>query len=246
MSLFGFGKQRSAKETQPRLVKALLFDVFGTTVDWLGGMTALGERLGAERGIHADWHGLAKEWRSRYPSALKPVREGKRPWTGFDMLHREQLDNIIVKFGKAQKLSSSDRDVFTHGWSFLDPWPDAIPALDRLRKHFILGPLSNATTRQLIDLARWGNLPWDVVFGGDVFRTYKPDKKVYLGAAALLGLQPSEILMVAAHTQDLDAARSNGLKTCFVRRSTEDPEPVSTYDYVVDDLEQLARTLIAV
>ncbi|GAC1426902.1 MAG: haloacid dehalogenase type II [Acidobacteriaceae bacterium] len=244
MSLFGFGKKKS-REVQPTGVRAILFDTFGTTVDWLSSMTAHGQRIGAEREIDADWEGLAKAWRARYQPAIALVREGKRLWTGFDTLHREQLDKIVGDFRPAKKLSSKDRDLLTHGWHYLEPWPDVVPALQRLRQNFIVGPLSNGTTRQMIDLARWGNLPWDVVFGADMFRTYKPDKKLYVGAAALLGLEPAEVLLVAAHNQDLEAAKSNGLRTCFVHRPTEDPKPTGTYDHVVEDFEHLARIFIA-
>jgi len=239
-----FRRKKASPKTPPK-IKAILFDTFGTTVDWLSSMTIHGERLGAEKGINADWEGLVEAWRAQYPSAIKPVREGKRPWTGFDTLHREQLDKIITKFGAAQKLTSADRDLLTNGWHYLDPWPDVVPALTRLKQDFVLGPLSNGTTRQMVDLARWGHLPWDVTFGADMFRTYKPDKKIYLGAAAFLALEPAEILMVAAHNQDLEAAQKLGLKTCFVQRSTEDPKPTGTYDFIVDNFEQLAQTLNA-
>lgn len=240
-----FRRNRASEVKTPAQIKAILFDTFGTTVDWLSSMTVHGERLGAEKGINADWQGLAEAWRSQYQPAIKPVREGKRPWTGFDTLHREQLDKIIGNFGQAKRLTSGDRDLLTHGWHYLDPWPDVVPALQHLKHEYILGPLSNGTTRQLIDLARWGHLPWDVVFGADLFRTYKPDKKLYLGAAGFLGIEPAEILMVAAHNQDLEAAKSNGLKTCFVRRPTEDPKPTGTYDYVVDDFKHLASLVNA-
>ncbi len=244
MSFFGFGRKKSPAVHPPQ-VRAVLFDTFGTTVDWLSSMTAHGQRIGAEKGIAADWDGLAKAWRARYQPAIKPVREGKRPWTGFDTLHREQLDKIIGSFGAAKRLSAADRDLLTHGWHYLTPWPDVVPGLTRLRESFIIGPLSNGTTRQLVDLARWGSLPWDVVFGADIFRTYKPDSKLYLGAVQLLGLQPAETMLVAAHNQDLEAAARNGLKTCFVRRSTEDPEPTGSYDFVIDNFEELAQVLAA-
>jgi len=242
MSIF---RRKKAAPKNPPPIKAILFDTFGTTVDWLSSMTIHAERLAAEKAINADWQGLVEAWRARYQPAIKPVREGKRPWTDFDTLHREQLDKIIGNFGAAKKLTSADRDLLTHGWHYLDPWLDVVPALQHLKHQFILGPLSNGTTRQMVDLARWGHLPWDIVFGADMFRTYKPDKKLYLGAAAFLALDPAEILMVAAHNQDLEAAKSHGLKTCFVRRPTEDPEPTATYDYVVDNFEHLAHTLNA-
>lgn len=243
MAFLGFGRKKMAQPRSGR-VKAILFDTFGTTVDWYTSMTAHGERIGAERGIKADWGALVKEWRAHYPAAIKTVREGKRPWTGFDTLHREELDKIVSRFD-AKKLSDKDRDLLTQGWHYLKPWSDVHPALYELKPQYILGPLSNGTTRQMVDLARWSNLPWDVIFGADMFRTYKPDRKLYLGAAALLDLQPYEILMVAAHNQDLEAAASHGMKTCFVHRPTEDAKATGSFDYVVDDFEQLARTLNA-
>lgn len=226
-------------------IHALLFDIFGTTVDWHSGMIENARKLGAERGVDADWKGLIEEWRAHYKPAIKPVREGKRPWIDFDQIHREELDKIVGKYG-AKALSEADRDVLTRGWRYLRAWPDVVPALYRLKKHFILGPLSNGTTRQLIETARWAGLPWDVVFGADMFRTYKPDPKVYLGAVELLGLQPENVLMVAAHSEDLEAAQKYGLRTCFVRRPTEDAAANGTFDHTVDDFEHLARTLGAV
>ena len=226
-------------------MKALLFDTFGTTVDWLSSMTVHAEKIGAEKGIDADWEGLVREWRAHYKPAIKPVREGKRPWVAFDDLHREELDKIVKQYGAA-KLKDADRDRLTHGWHELKAWPEVPAALHRLTKHFILGPLSNGTTRQLVDIARYANLPWSVVFGADMFRTYKPAPEVYKGAVAYLGLQPQEVLMVAAHNEDLEAARKHGLRTCFVHRSTEEAEAKGGFDYVVDDFEHLARVLGAV
>ena len=226
-------------------MKALLFDTFGTTVDWFSSMLAHARKIGAETGIDADWEGLVREWRAHYKPAIKPVREGKRPWTGFDELHREELDKLVKQFG-AGKLREADRDRLTHGWHELKAWPEAPAALHRLAKHFILGPLSNGTTRQLVDIARYAGLPWHVVFGADMFRTYKPAPGMYKGAVALLGLRPEEVLMVAAHHEDLEAAQKQGLRTCFVHRVTEDAEPKGTFDFVVDDFEHLARTLGAV
>ncbi len=240
MALLG----KAAKQTnaaKPAL-KALLFDTFGTTVDWLSSMTAHAVRIGAEAQVPADWGALVREWRAHYKPAIKPVREGKRPWAGFDELHREELDKIVKQFG-AGKLSKADRDRLTHGWHELKPWPEVPAALHRLAKHFIVGPLSNGTTRQMIDLARYGNLPWTVVLGADMFRTYKPAPELYKGAVGLLGLQPEEVLMVAAHNQDLEAAGKQGLRTCFVHRPTEDQKVEGSFDYLVDNFEHLARVL---
>ena len=239
--MFFFRKKKAAASK----VQALLFDTFGTTVDWRGSMTEHARQLGAERGIDADWEGLVLAWRARYKPAIQPVREGKRQWTGFDELHREQLDKLLRKFGAA-RLTSADRDRLTLGWHHLAAWPDVVPALDRLKRQYILGPLSNGTTRQMVDLAKESGLPWDVVFGADLFQTYKPAKQMYLGAVALLGLKPDEVLMVAAHNEDLKHAQKYGLKTCFVKRATEDVEAKGKYDFVVEDFEHLARALGAV
>ena len=205
-------------------------------------MTAHAEKLGAKRGIDADWVGLVKEWRARYKPAIQPVREGKRKWADFDTLHREELDKIVGEYG-AKKLKDADRDRLTQGWHALAAWPDAAPGLARLKQNYVVAPLSNGTTRQMVDLARHSGLPWDAVFGADLFRTYKPDRKLYLGAAKLLEIEPEEVLMVAAHNEDLKVARSFGLQTCFVKRSTEDAAATEIYDYVVVDFEDLARVL---
>ena len=226
-------------------VKALLFDTFGTTVDWQSSMTAHAEAIGAETGIDADWKGLVLEWRAHYKPAIKPVREGKRPWANFDQLHREELDKIVRQYG-AGKLSRADRDRLTHGWHALKPWPEVPTALHRLARKFIIGPLSNGTLRQMIDLAQYGGLAWSVVFGADMFRTYKPAPELYQAAVAYLDLEPQQVLMVAAHNEDLEAAAKLGLRTCFVHRSTEDAKVSGSFDYVVDDFEHLARTLNAV
>lgn len=226
----------------PGPIKAILFDTFGTTVDWFSGITRHGQALGAERGISVDWAALAKEWRAHYKPAIKPVREGKRPWTGFDTLHREELDKIVGKF-KLKLLSDADRNRLTAGWHALAPWPDVVPALHRLKKHFILGPLSNGTLRQMVDLAKFGNLPWDVLFGADMFLTYKPAPVVYVAACHYLNLGPEQVLMVAAHNEDLKNAAKQGMQTCFVHRKTEDTIATGTYDFVVNDFEHLAGVL---
>ncbi len=238
-----FEAKKSKVDAKPP-VRALVFDVFGTTVDWLGGMTGHGQRLGAEVGVDAEWAGLAKAWRARYKPATKQVREGRRKWAGFDTLHREELDTIAAKHG-AKKLKKADRDRLTHGWHELPAWPDVVSGLTQLKQSFIIAPLSNGTTRQMIDLARFSGLPWDAIFGADVFRSYKPDKKVYLGAARLLAMEPEEILLVAAHNDDLQAARAHGLQTCFVKRATEDAAATAIYDYTAVDFDHLAHVLTA-
>ena len=239
--MFGRPKQRGSKSS-PRQYDALLFDTFGTTVDWRGSLGRYAARLGAERGLSADWDALVAEWRSLYKPALKPVREGKRPWANFETLHRETLDALLPKY-RLTRMSEADRNLLVRGWRALLPWPEAAEGLRRLRAKFVDAPLSNGTVAQLVEMARFGGLGWDAVFGADLWRTYKPAPELYQGAVALLGTRPERVVMVAAHNQDLLAARENGLRTAFVRRSTEDPESTGDWDWVVSGFDELAGAL---
>jgi 2-haloacid dehalogenase len=234
--------ERELSGTDIAHLKAILFDLFGTTLDWLSGIRTRGRELEAKNGIKADWTELAKQWRARYPQAIAPVREGRREWADFTTLHREELDKIAGQFG-LQEVSEADRDWLTEGWSLLPPWPEVRSGISRLRKQFIVGPLSNASLRQQVDLARSGGLTWDVLLAADMFGTYKPAPGIYQGAVRLLQLRPEEVMLVAAHNQDLEHASQHGIKTCFVRRETEDAQPASCVDCVVDDFEHLARLL---
>ena len=223
-------------------IEALLFDVFGTVTDWKGSITKRCERFGAEHKLSADWEALAVEWRSRYKPAIEPVREGKRPWADFDQLHREELDALLPKFG-LDALSDDDRQLLVHGWHRTEPWPDALPALDRLAKRYILAPLSNGTVRQLTDTAKHSGLPWDLILGADIFRTYKPAPRLYEAALALVGSPADRVVMVAAHNEDLQAAKRAGMRTAFLYRETEDPDPEADYDYTARNLLDLAEQL---
>ncbi len=225
-------------------LEVLLFDVFGTVTDWKGSMTRRCERFGQEHGVSADWEALVTEWRSNYQPAIAPVRDGARPWADFDTLQREMLDALLPKY-KLDHLSSEDRQVLVHGWHRTEPWPDVLPALQQLGKRYILAPLSNGTVRQLLDTAKHAGLPWDTIFGADMFRTYKPAPKLYEEALALVGSPAARVVMVAAHNNDLQAARQAGMRTAFIHRATEDPAPEADYDYVARDLADLAQQLQA-
>ncbi len=229
-----------AKLPTPQII---LFDTFGTTVDWRGSLTRYCAALGAELGRTADWESLVTEWRALYKPAIAPVREGKRFWAGFDELHRETLDQLLPKYG-LNTLSDEERDRFVHGWHLLTGWPDAVEGLHRLRPHFLLGAFSNGTTRQLIDMAKHAGLPWDVVLGADQFRTYKPDPAMYEGALRLLAAPAEQVLLVAAHNQDLQAAGRLGLQTAFLYRPTEDPKPTFHSTYTARDFHDLAAQLV--
>jgi 2-haloacid dehalogenase len=201
-------------------MKAILFDTFGTVVDWRGSLIALLAEWGREQGREADWAGIADAWRAAYMPSMDRVRRGELPWTILDDLHRASLDALLPRFGLAD-LTEEDRTHITFFWHRLNPWPDAVAGLTRLKSRFIIGPLSNGNVSLLLNMAKHAGLRWDMICAADLFRHYKPDPETYLGAAKLLGLKPGEVMMAAAHNGDLRAARACGLKTCFFPRPTE-------------------------
>jgi 2-haloacid dehalogenase len=230
-------------------IAALTFDVFGTVTDWRSSLIREGEALSRRTGITADWGGFADAWRGRYQPSLADVREGRRPWTRLDDLHRESLDRLLPEFG-LDGLDEAGRADLNLAWHRLDPWPDAVAGLDRLKRHFILATLSNGNVRLLVDMAKRAGLPWDAILGAETARTYKPLPAAYLATADLLNLPPERCLMVAAHYTDLVAARSHGFKTCYVWRRAEfgpqrkDDLPARhDLDLVVEDFLDLADRL---
>lgn len=229
--------------------KALIFDTFGTVVDWRGSLIEEVDQFGRARGIQADWADLVDDWRAAYQPSLDRVRRGERPWTKLDDLHFESLQRLVGEHG-IRGLGEEELRHINRGWHRLRPWPDARPGLARLKQHFIIAPLSNGNVSLLLEMAKAAGLPWDVIFGADVFRRYKPDPATYLGACELLDLPPGEVMMVAAHNGDLDAARKQGLLTGFFPRPTEygprqsrDFKADEAWDVVANDIEDLARKL---
>jgi 2-haloacid dehalogenase len=230
-------------------VRAILFDTFGTVVDWRGSLIDELTAFGAARGIVADWAGLVDAWRGAYAPSMDRVRRGEAPWTILDDLHRASLERLVVEFGIAG-LTAADLDTLNRGWHQLRPWPDAVPGLTRLKRRFIIGPLSNGNVALLVDMAKHTGLPWDMVCATELFGHYKPDPETYLGAADLLGLPPGAVMMAAAHNGDLHTARSCGLKTAFFPRPTE-YGPHQTRDFAADsdwtviaaDIEDLATRM---
>ncbi len=170
-------------------VQALLFDVFGTVVDWRSSLIDDLGRFGAEKGIVADWAAFADDWRALYQPAMEAVRSGRRAWTILDVLHRESLESLLAKYGIAG-LGEADKDHINRVWHRLRPWPDAVPGLQRLKARFIIGTLSNGNVGLLTRLAKHAGLPWDVVLGAETARAYKPLPQAYLASAALLNLEP--------------------------------------------------------
>jgi 2-haloacid dehalogenase len=228
---------------------AIVFDTFGSVVDWRGSLIADLSAYGAKRGIAADWTALVDAWRAAYHPSMERVRKREVPWTKLDDLHRGSLDGLVAKFG-ITGLTEDDLRHINLGWHRLDPWPDSVAGLTRLKRRFIIGPLSNGNVALLTKMAKHASLPWDVVFGSDLFGHYKPDPETYLGVAKLLDLAPGEVMMAAAHNNDLAAARRSGLMTAFWPRPTEygphqkrDFVAEQDWDVVAKDIEDLAAQL---
>ncbi len=201
-------------------VEAVVFDVFGTVVDWRSSIIAELTAFGQNRRIQTDWTAFTDQWRALYQPALEEVRSGRRSWTILDVLHRESLVTLLTRHGIAG-LSEDDIDHLTRCWHRLKPWPDSVAGLTRLKTRFIIGPMSNGNVGLLTRMAKHAGLPWDVILGAETSQAYKPLPKSYLRAAELLNLPPRAVMLVAAHNKDLKAARECGLSTGFVARPTE-------------------------
>ena len=201
-------------------ITALTFDVFGTCVDWRTGVAAEARRLGHQRGINADWEILAEQWRALYMPSMNRVRSGELPWTNFDRLHRLSLDQVLTDM-HIDGFDEDAREGLTRAWEKLPPWPDSIPGLTRLATRFTVSTLSNGNRSQQSALMRFTGLPFQRLLSAEDFHHYKPDPEVYVGAAKALGLDPRQVMMVAAHKGDLRAAQTNGLRTAFVERPLE-------------------------
>jgi 2-haloacid dehalogenase len=236
-------------KSRVRRVRALVFDVFGTVVDWRGSVIREGRRFGRAHGIAIDWGVFADAWRGRYHPSMQRVRTGELPWTGLDALHRASLDALLGEFGIAG-LPDDAIDHLNRVWHRLAPWPDARRGLRLLRRRYTIATLSNGNVALLTAMAKHSSLPWDCILSAELFRHYKPDPEVYTGAATLLGLAPGEVMMVAAHHNDLEAARACGLATAFVSRPLEfgrgarqEPRVARYVDVVAGDFVELAARL---
>jgi 2-haloacid dehalogenase len=194
-------------------LKALLFDVFGTCVDWRTSVA----REAAALGLPGEQ--VADSWRARYQPQLETVRRGEREWVVLDVLHREALDEVLDELDL--ELEDTRRDELTLAWHRLDPWPDTVEGLTRLKRRYAIAPCSNGHIAQSVNLARHAGLPWDAILGAEIAGEYKPQPQVYLASVAALGIEPGEAMMVAAHNGDLVAAASCGLRTAFVARPRE-------------------------
>jgi 2-haloacid dehalogenase len=230
-------------------VKAVVFDTFGTVVDWRSSVTQEVEQLAKKKGFSVDAAKFADAWRAGYGPSMNRVRTGELPWTRLDALHRMILDKVLVDYG-ITGLSESEIDALNRAWHRLRPWPDAVSGLTRLKKRFIIAPLSNGNIALMTNMAKHAGLPWDCILGSGLARHYKPDREVYQSAADFLDLKVDQVMMVAAHLGDLRAAKGVGLRTAFVPRPLEygpggkpDLQPDSTVDLPATDFNDLARQL---
>ncbi|HUC52269.1 MAG TPA: haloacid dehalogenase type II [Xanthobacteraceae bacterium] len=229
------------------LVKALFYDVFGTLTDFRTSIAREAEALLRPKGYALDWPGFADAWRGQYQPALEEVRSGRRAYCKLDILHRENLETVLARFG-VTGLSDGEKDALNLGWHRLDAWPDVPEGLARLKKRFWLAPLSNGNIALMVDLARRNNFPWDAILGADIAQDFKPKPRVYLAAAAAFNLEPRQCMLVAAHSNDLAAAAAQGLHTAHLARPNEhgpgrgEAAPSVPVDHAVKSLTELAET----
>lgn len=230
-------------------VTALVFDVFGTVVDWRSSVIGELEAFGRDRRLSADWTALADAWRAGYQPSMERVRKGERAWAVIDDLHRETLESLLPKFDVAG-LSETDIVHLVHAWHRLDPWPDAVAGLTRLKRRYIIGTLSNGNVALLLNMAKRAGLPWDMIFSAELARAYKPAPRAYRSVPDFLRIEPGKVMLVAAHNNDLVAAAREGLKTGFVARPTEygphqtrDVKAEHAFDVVARDFVHLAELM---
>lgn len=230
-------------------IRALVFDTYGTVVDWrrsiLDELAALSQR----KGLSFDRERLLDEWKSCYRPEMDRVNRGEAPFVTVDVIYRRKLVDLLAAHGVAG-LGADEVEDLARAWWRLRPWPDVLPGFSRLKRRYVLAPLSNGSFAGMVHLARFAGLPWDCVFSAELARCYKPRPEVYRTAVALLSLEPGQVMMVAAHNYDLTAARALGLRTAFVARPTEygpgqktDLRPEGAWDVVARGMDELADAL---
>jgi len=231
-------------------IKAVLFDTYGTVVDWRSSVIAEGRALGERKGIEGiDWDAFTDAWKAAYRPYMDEVNSGERPWTKNDVLQRERLDEIVGEFG-IEGLSEHDRDDLNRAWQRLKPWPGSISGLTRIKAKVPIGAFSNGPFDQLVNMAKYSGLPWDFIISADNFKLYKPKPELYLGTIDLLGGDAERVLLVAAHNYDLANARKHGIRTAFVCRPTmfgpdtdKEQEAEDDWDIITDSIEGVADAM---
>jgi 2-haloacid dehalogenase len=235
------------------VIRALAFDVFGTVVDWRASVTRELAAFGRRHDVAADWPGFADDWRAGYVPAMDRVRNGELPWTRLDDLHRGRLVELLDRAGIT--VGDTEIDELNRAWHRLDPWPDAVAGLTRLKRRFVITTLSNGNVSLLTNMAKRAGLPWDCVLSAEVFRHYKPDPETYLGVCDVFDIEPAQMLMAAAHKDDLHAAKACGCSTAYIERPFEfgsTPQAIalkdlsvdSAFDYHARDVQDLAAQLL--
>lgn len=232
-------------------VRAILFDTFGTIVDWRGSIARMGAALAEKKGLEGiDWDSFARAWRAGYFPGMAKVISGERPWMSLDDIHRERLDVILDEFGLDGVFSENEKADINLFWHRLDPWPDSVPGLLQIKQSYLISPLSNGSLVLLSTMAKRAGIPWDFILSSSTFKAYKPDAAVYRGAIEILDLEPEQVMMVAAHNDDLAAARSHGMRTAYVNRPYEngidqarDFEASEDWEVITDSITGLADLL---
>ena len=242
------GAAAQARSGGEKPAQVLVFDTFGTVVDWRSSVIAEGETLGKSKGVKVDWPAFADAWRGGYGPSMNRVRSGELPWTKLDKLHRMVLDDLLPKYNLT--LTEPEKVAFNRVWHRLQPWPDSVGGLTRLRSRFVISPLSNGNLALLTNMAKHAKLPWDCILSTELVKHYKPDKETYLMPGEFFDLPPAQVMMVAAHPGDLQSAKALGLKTAYVHRPLEygtgkaaAPPAAGTFDYHATDFLNLAQQL---
>jgi 2-haloacid dehalogenase len=231
-------------------VRALVFDTFGTVVDWRNGVAREVERILKPMGHDLDWHAFADAWRKEYAPSMDEVRSGRRPFVKLDILHRENLERILPRY-RVEKLDEATLAELTLAWHKLDAWPDVGPGFARLHKRFLMAPCSNGNIALMADVARRNNLPWDAILGSEIAQGYKPQPKVYLMTCEAFNLKPEQVMMCAAHSDDLASAQKLGLRTGHIGRPGEGgpgtgetaPKASTSFDVVAKNFNDFADKL---
>ncbi len=230
-------------------VTALIFDTWGTLVDWRSSVLDELVALGRRKDLTIDWEVFLNEWRNAYEPAKQRVNRGELQWATMDVFYRKALVQLLAKHN-ITGLGEDDIEYLNQAWTRTRPWPDSVAGLTLLKRRYILSPLSNASFAWLIEIARFAGLPFDCIISAENARCYKPRPEVYLAAVNLLGRKPEQVMLVAAHNDDLRAARSLGLRTGFVPRPTEfgslqskDLQAEENWDVIAEDMIDFARKM---
>lgn len=227
--------------------KAFLFDVFGTIVDWRSGVAHVSQKFFDAKNLDENPHSFADAWRAKYQPAMEKIRSGNRGYFPLDILHRENLDELLLQLGLADTFSEEEKQDLNRAWEQLPPWTDCVDGLKAIKQNAIIAPCSNGSIALMTRLAKFGSLPWDCIVGAEIAQNYKPHPDAYLKSVSALGLKPQEVMMVAAHNSDLVAAQESGLLTAFIARPTEhgagqtvDLEPSQDWNVVITKIGELS------